>query len=129
MEKETIQEKRLRLRALSAEAKDIKEALLNECETPEESLKISAMRINDVLIEKIYKDETHQEFRSFKGWLKEGFCVKKGEKAFLVWGRPKQENKDGELKSVIEVDGEDHNFFPISFVFSNAQVKSLEQKD
>lgn len=117
--KETIQEKRERLKILSAQAKEIRELEGKEEKT-----------INDIIIETFYKDETHQDFKSFKGWIKEGFAVKKGEKAFLVWGRPKQENKNGEVKAVIEnEDGENGTFYPVSFIFSNAQVAPLKVKD
>lgn len=116
--KETIQEKRERLKTLSVQAKEIREASGDESQT-----------INDIIIETFYKNETHQEFKSFKGWMKDGYCVKKGEKAFLVWGRPKQENKDGEVKPIIENDdSENGTFYPVSFIFSNAQVRSLKQE-
>lgn len=116
-QKETIQEKRERLKILSAQAKEIREISGEEEKT-----------INDIIIESFYKNETHQEFKSFKGWIKAGFVVKKGEKAFLVWGRPKQEDKSGEVKPIIE-DSENGTFYPLSFIFSNAQVQPLKQKD
>ena len=116
--KETIQEKRERLKILSLQAKEIREQKGEEEKT-----------INDIIIETFYKNETHQEFKSFKGWIKKGFSVKKGEKAFLVWGRPKQENKNGEIEPVIEnEESENGTFYPISFIFSNAQVQPLKSK-
>jgi hypothetical protein len=79
---------------------------------------------------KLYKTPLHKEFKTFKGWLKEGFSVKKGETAFLVWGRPSQENKEGEVKPIIENDdSENGTFFPVSFIFSNAQVQPLKTKE
>tara|TARA_R110002050_G_scaffold107585_3_gene218101 strand:- start:342 stop:728 length:387 start_codon:yes stop_codon:yes gene_type:complete len=117
--KETIQEKRNRLKILSAQAKEIRELAGEEEKT-----------INDIIIETFYKNKTHQEFKSFKGWIKDGFVVKKGETAFLVWGRPKQEDKNGEVKPVIENDdSENGTFYPVSFIFSNAQVQPLKNTD
>ena len=126
--KETIQQKRERLKALSNQAQEIREKMLHACKNDVEIQEVNALKVNDIIIENFYKSNTHQTFKSFKGWMKEGFCVKKGEKAFLVWGRPKQEDKHGELKPVIEDDSNDI-FFPVSFIFSNAQVKPLDNSN
>lgn len=121
--KESIQEKRAKLRHLSAQAKELKEKLIDQGEAVED------FRINDIIIHYFYTSNEHQAFNTFKGWIKEGFSVNKGEKGFLVWGRPKQE-KNGEIKPVIENDdSEEGTFFPISHIFSNAQVSPLKKKD
>lgn len=123
--KESIQEKRERLKNLSNKAQEIREELLHACKSDIEIQAVNALKVNDIIINHLHKTPEHNEFRSFKGWMKEGFAVQKGQKAFLVWGRPKQENKKGEVVPVI--DGEEEGtFFPVSFVFSNAQVKPLK---
>jgi hypothetical protein len=45
---------------------------------------------------------------------------------FLVWGRPKavQEKE----KNPNAGNDEDDDFFPVSFIFSNAQVEPLKQR-
>ena len=52
-------------------------------------------------------------------YLKQVF--QKGEKAFLLWGRKKQEN----TKPNGETTTEELEFFPLTYVFSNNQVKPL----
>lgn len=121
-QKTTIQEKRELLKDFSSRAKAIKEELLKQCNCNEEEELIEAMTINQLIVEHIYSDEHNQKFNTFKGWIKDGFVVQKGEKAFLLWGRKKQEveKPNGEQKT------EELDFFPITFVFSNNQVEPLK---
>lgn len=123
----SIQEKRAQLREISARAKEIKEALLHNAKTTEEALQIEAMCVNDIIINYIYKDDKNKEFHTFKGWLKEGHAVKKGEKAFLVWGRPKAV-QDQEKGKQPDEEGDEDTFFPVSYIFSNAQVQGIKKK-
>lgn len=80
----------------------------------------SEMTINEILIKHFYTSEKDQEFKTIWQWNKEGYNVNKGEKAFLIWGKPKAidktENPDKEEAT------EEADFFPICFLFSNAQV-------
>jgi hypothetical protein len=70
--------------------------------------------INEALINKLYKSELHNEFKPLVVWNKEGKKVKKGEKAFTIWGKPRKAKND---------DSEDEfSFFPVCYVFSNKQV-------
>lgn len=119
--KESIQQKRERLKDLSSRAKAIREELLKKCKTPQEVAELEAMSINDLIVKYIYQDEKNQIFNTFKGWIKNGFSVRKGEKAFLLWGRKKQtvEDAKGEEKT------EELEFFPVTYVFSNLQVKAF----
>lgn len=48
--------------------------------------------VNEGLAE-MYAQEGHTELHSFKEWLTKGFVVKKGEKALLMWGQPKDKHK------------------------------------
>jgi len=45
--------------------------------------------VNDAIMETLYKNGTHREFKSYRQWQRDGFQVKKGEKAFMLWARPK----------------------------------------
>lgn len=109
--KRPIDEARERLKLLSLEVKD-----LVEDET--------FYTINDAIVETLYKDETHREFKSYRQWRKEGHQVRKGEKAFLLWARPKQIQKPlteappENLEEMIK-------YFPIAYLFSNAQVDPI----
>jgi hypothetical protein len=74
--------------------------------------------VNEALMEIMYKDGPHWEFKSFRQWRKEGFMVKAGEKPFLLWGKP----KDIELLEESEIAPK---FFPLVYLFSNAQVEPM----
>ena len=64
-----------------------------------------------------YREQGHIDLKSFKQWKENGFQVKKGSKALLLWGQPKSINKNNEAEE------EDEQFFPLAFVFSNLQVE------
>lgn len=84
--------------------------------------------INDAIVETLYKDETHKEFKSYRQWKKEGYQVNKGEKAYLLWAKPKQIQKpitDGTAKEDLD---EMLKFFPIAYLFSNAQVNQIGEE-
>jgi hypothetical protein len=118
----SIQEKREKLKDLSSRAKAIREELVKKCTTAEDIAKIEALTVNQIIVAFIYKDDDHFTFNTFKGWLKDGFAVRKGEKAFLLWGRKNQtvEKPNGEEKN------EELEFFPVTYVFSNSQVEALK---
>lgn len=77
--------------------------------------------VNAAIIDRIYRTENHQTFKSFNEWLAEGFKVKKGEKAFVIWGKPlkAQKNSPEEVR---------YDFFPLSYIFSNAQVEPSKKE-
>lgn len=77
--------------------------------------------INDAIINTVYKNEIHKYFKTFNQWKADGYFVKKGEKAFVVWGRPK-EKQDAE-KGKEDSENQESTFFPLAFLFSNAQVE------
>jgi len=86
--------------------------------------------VNEILIT-TYQNSQHQQFNTYQGWKKEGKQVKKGAKAFCVWGRKrkndkKEESNNGELsfdKPDQKKDEKELSFFPIAHIFSNYQVK------
>jgi antirestriction protein ArdC len=79
--------------------------------------------INDAIINEIYKDGIHCVFNTYRQWREKGFQVRKGEKAFFVWARPLDALK--EQPTPEEQDGKSR-FFPLCFLFSNAQVDRIE---
>jgi antirestriction protein ArdC len=110
--KRPIDEARERLKLLSLEVKDL---------VDDETF----YTINDAIVETLYKDETHREFKSYRQWKKEGHQVKKGEKAFLLWAKPKQIQKPMEEGKTAEDLEEMIKYFPIAYLFSNAQVDPI----
>lgn len=126
-EKASIQEKRAFLRELSAQATALREDMLHSCSNDTEIQAVNDLRINEILINHFYTKGENKEFKSFKGWLKEGKCVRKGESAYLVWGKPTERKEDGTEQPIME-DENGKMFYPVSFVFSNTQVSEIEKK-
>lgn len=79
--------------------------------------------VNEAIVNSIYKNDLNTDFKTFNKWKSEGFIVKKGEKAFLVWGRPKEKQEAEQGKEPTTDD--DHKFFPLAFLFSNAQIQKI----
>lgn len=94
--------------------------LINRSKGLQKITKLTGQTVNELLIES-YTDEENTEFALFWDWKKKGYKVKKGSKAFLVWGRKRKiENKDA------AEDEKETKFFPVAYLFSNAQVEKLK---
>lgn len=66
------------------------------------------------------------DLRTFWTWKEQGFKVKKGEKGFPIWSRPKdiiQTEKTGH-----EVN-DDTKFFGLAYMFHKGQVENAKQED
>ncbi len=70
------------------------------------------LSVNQALLAS-YQTKKHTTFNTYEGWLKAGKVVKKNSKPFLVWGAPVE--KPG-------ADGEPYTYFPVHYLYSNAQV-------
>lgn len=70
-------------------------------------------------LQDVYKKQVPEikEFKTFKQWLFEGKRVKKGEKGFLFWARPRHQ-----VKQIEENKTDEFDFFPICYLFANTQV-------
>lgn len=117
-----IDQARERLKLLSLEVKDLVDDGTFET-------------INDAIMETLYKSREHRTFNSFMGWKQQGKLVKKGEKAFLLWSKPKHVPKEPVTDEVNEEADTDHanptqeeyRFYGIAYLFSNAQVEDIPQ--
>lgn len=117
---ETRREKRMFLRNLSKPAAD----LIEEGEVES---------VNEYLLQLYFQQEGKKsEFNSYKKWRKLGFQVKKGESAFLVWGKPKAIETEAEKQEAQEDnEGEDSkkkDFYPLAYLFSSKQVENLKKQ-
>ncbi|MBX9886689.1 MAG: ArdC family protein [Flavobacteriaceae bacterium] len=110
-------EKKRALIALSKIAKEIQE------------MEDEPRNINSILIEDFYSKGEHQEFNTFQEWIKQGQRVKKGEKAFLVWGRKRKSHQDQATTEPQTKDEKEFSFYPLCYLFSNAQVQAPNVKD
>lgn len=107
--------KREYLRKLSRLAREMREA------DPE----LEDMTINDIVIEQFYTKDGHTEFALFNDWRQRGYKIKKGSKAFVIWGRKRKAQKAAEEP---EKDPDEFKFFPLAYLFSNKQVEPLPKE-
>lgn len=75
--------------------------------------------VNEAILS-TYRNEQHQEFKKFWEWKRQGYTILKGSKAFPVWAQPVKQ------KGTEQNEGEEYEFFPICYLFSNAQVRRPE---
>ncbi len=106
--KKTSTDVKQKRRELSALSKLIKAQI--------ESGDLEAGSVNEGLLE-TYSKGKEIEFNTFHQWKDKGLSVKKGSKAFLVWGSPRQVPVPG-----AEEDDE-MKFWPICYLFSANQVE------
>jgi len=69
--------------------------------------------INEGLV-KLYRSQGHNTLYTFHQWKEQGMSIKSGERALLLWAKPKS-------KTVEDTDDE-FKFFPLCHVFSERQV-------
>jgi len=104
-----IKEKRKVLQTLSSTAVELAE---------DKGIEPTEHTINELIMMLIYNPENEHNFKSFAGWKKEGYTIKKGSKAYMLWGQP----INIENKEKTEENNEDNSFFPIAYVFRNDQA-------
>ena len=108
-----IIEKRKVLISLSEEARAIREERDEDC------------TINHILITEFYQNDENTTFKTFGEWRKAGFSIIKGSKAFLIWGSKRKVEKQNENSE----EPDQYKFFPVCYLFSNAQVKKSKTKE
>ena len=73
----------------------------------------------------MYADKGFKELKSLRAWNEAGRVIIKGQKALLLWGRPRQRKQ--EAKTVppnSEQEQEtDLDFFPLAYVFDVTQTQ------
>jgi hypothetical protein len=88
--------------------------------------------INEAIIETVYRKDGHEEFNTLPQWNKKGYRVKRGSRAFVVWGSPKEVNKDQQAEPGREApeneEDEKDNFWPLCYLFSNLQVEPAQAR-
>ncbi len=125
------QKKRLYLSELSRDAETIRTAKVQEATTIEAAAYWESKTVNYFLTNFIYPaSEGTKVYKTFHDWKKEGATVKKGEKAFLIWGSPIYATHQKEVeKAVNEKDNVDeYEFFPLCYVFSENQVVTAQER-
>lgn len=81
--------------------------------------------VNDIILNRMYRNSIHEEFNTFKGWKEKGFMVSKGSKAFFIWSKPRKVKKKEETK---KGEKDEFKMYGVAHLFSNAQVEPLTPK-
>lgn len=108
-------------------AREIKEQFIENAKSMEQAAYYQNLPLNYFLLNYIYKLQSEEitEFKKFSEWKKEGATVKKGEKAFPIWGQPVGKQKEQEAQSKGEDyqgDSQEMKRFPMCYVFADTQV-------
>jgi len=124
------QKKRLYLSELSRDAEAIRTAKMKEATTIEAAAYWESKTVNYFLTNFIYPaSEGTKVYKTFHEWKKEGATVKKGEKAFLIWGSPVNAKHQAEDQRAEEEDkGHEYEFYPLCYVFSEYQVVTAQER-
>lgn len=119
---EDMIEKRNILRTISNAAIQAAEAL---------NLNPNEHKVNDLLMMFAYNPYKTHTFNTFMGWKYEGYTVKKGAKAFLLWGQPINKTRtDKTTGEIIQGNDDDKeaSFFPLAYLFRDDQVSKIETR-
>jgi antirestriction protein ArdC len=126
-----VNPRREELMKLSQDARDLRESLAEQAATPAEALKWMSQTLNYMLMNYIYEKGENTQFFTFHQWKQQGATIRKGEKAFAIWGQPldKQRRQQAEAKGQ-EPDSEDvdYQYFPICYLFGDKQVIKPEDR-
>lgn len=124
-----LQEKRAKLIELSAQAKKLRQQKIDNAQTAEEALFWQTRTVNYMLLHHVYSDGGTR-FETFNEWKAQGATIKKGAKATVIWGQPRQgvatlEQKIEAAPNTVPTDentAEEYEFFPLCFLFSEDDV-------
>ena len=120
----------LKLLHISARAREIREGLIQNAKTDNQALFYASKPLNFYILNYIYASDEITDFKKFNEWKSEGATVKKGEKAYPIWGQPvtKQRQDEAEQKGEkYDPTPEEEQRFPMCYVFSNLQVSFRNQ--
>ncbi|MDL2312445.1 ArdC family protein [Bacteroidales bacterium OttesenSCG-928-B11] len=119
-----------RLLEASAAAKTIKAAFMENAKSLKQALYYQSLPLNHYILKYVYMAEGVTEFKKFKEWKSDGATIRKGEKAFPIWGQPVGRQKENEAErkgEEYEATEEERQRFPMCYVFSNLQVSFKNQ--
>lgn len=121
---EEAKKKREVLISLSRKARKIRDIRTQTAADIKEAAFWESRTINEMLFEILYRRGEAKDFKTFWQWKDEGKTIKKGEKAFLIWGQPIKAHHKTEAKPETETPDQDEEFkyWPICYLFSNLQV-------
>lgn len=100
---------RVVLASMSSKAGLVRQILINRCDDDQDKKFWSKQSINKMILFSVYNKNQSLVFKTFEQWNEEGKRIKKGAKAFILWGTPVY--KDNGRK-----------YYPLNYLFSNEQV-------
>ena len=74
----------------------------------------------------MYAEQGHTEINSYRQWKEKGFQVKRGSKALLLWGEPRNGGKQEKPEKKEGEETDEFKFWPLAYVFSQLQVEPIE---
>ena len=80
------------------------------------------------LLRYYYESRGYKDLKTFRQWKEEGFSVKKGEKAILLWAQPVVSNQSKEAATEAGKTEEEakEDYFPVCHVFASCQVQQMK---
>ena len=89
--------------------------------------------INEMLHDYYAKKSNITELNTFDQWKDKGYQVRRGEKAFLFWGKPRSKQKQEEQPTEEQTEQEQpteqnakkDEYFPICYLFDISQCRKL----
>lgn len=124
-----IDVRRAALIELSVKARAYREEQLRKAETEQQLLYWSSIRINDIIAGWYRQESGAKEFKTFAQWKSDGYNIKKGSRAFILWSKKKNVTKQGETTEINSDSIEEtaYEFFPIAYLFSDLQVEIAQK--
>jgi hypothetical protein len=90
-------------------------------------------KVNDYLLVMHQQVTGCKIFKTFGEWKKAGYKVKKGSKAYRVWGSPLKAKKQGEDQQVEAEDKKDaektFKYWPMCCLFNENQVEQIHSNE
>lgn len=108
-------------------ARERRKALKDLCNTLQAAAKAAGMEETpNELLREFYAQAGHKELKTFNEWKREGYYIRKGEKAILLWGKPKPSRLS---KEIAKMEGKpeeeaENDFYPLAYLYSNKQVET-----
>jgi hypothetical protein len=121
---------REKLLLMSADAKALKEKMIQESEDPDTVFWWEAQTINAILLRYFYKIPEGMELGTFHQWKAKNCMIKKGEKSIVIWGQPLRAQRAEQAKAKGEPEPEEDgegDYFPMCFLFRADQVLTAEE--
>lgn len=69
-------------------------------------------------------DPEISEFKTFNQWKEDGCTIKKGSKAYIIWGQPREVSQVPEGSE----EPEEFKYWPLCYLFANTQVFKREEE-